>query len=178
MVEFKLKVRSTKHRRMWKPRPDPHYTREFENPPVATVRPDYRPRFRPSRLMVTNPSRNRSFFDNASQTRGVFQSPAFSFIVYRNIFKTEFLEKGAIVIVLWLRTELIAFQMYSILSWCQHMHAISIGNHTVSSSIWNKCALCEVFKKLTKCKLISNWTRKTAWLLIKNNTNMEKFARK
>ena len=31
--------------------------------------------------------------------------------------------------------------------------------------------------KTHKCKLISNWTRKTAWLLI-NNTNMKKFARR
>ena len=33
------------------------------------------------------------------------------------------------------------------------------------------------FWKTHKCKLISNWTRKTVWLLI-NNTNMKKFARK
>ena len=39
---------------------------------------------------------------------------------------------------------------------------ISIGNHTVTH----------------KCKLISNWTRKTGWLLININTNMKKFARK
>ena len=34
-----------------------------------------------------------------------------------------------------------------------------------------------VFWKTHKYKLISNWTRKTVWLLI-NNTNMKKFARK
>ena len=33
------------------------------------------------------------------------------------------------------------------------------------------------FWKTHKCKLISNWTRKTVWLLV-NNTNMKTFARK
>ena len=70
---------------------------------------------------------------------------------------------------------------------------ISIGNHTVSSSIWinlhewvfqkaeiARAAMANAmsaFWKTDKCKLISNWMRKTVWLLI-NDTAMKKFARK
>ena len=61
---------------------------------------------------------------------------------------------------------------------------ICIGNHTVSSSIWNKFARVSfskswhctsrfgecnfAFWKTHKCKLIPNWTRKTVWLPINN----------
>ena len=68
---------------------------------------------------------------------------------------------------------------------------VCVGNHTVSSSIWNQfvwvsfskswnCSSpfskCNVsFRKTHKCKLIPSRMRKTIWLLI-SNINMIKFA--
>ena len=56
-----------------------------------------------------------------------------------------------------------------------NLHEWVFQNAEIARAAW--ASAISAFWKTHKCKFISNWTRKTEWLLI-NNTNMKKFAPK
>ena len=76
-----------------------------------------------------------------------------------------------ITVILRLRTTTEHFRVTT----CQSH--VGIGNHTVFLVQFGINLHEWAFWKTHKCKLISNWTRKTVWLLI-NNTNMKKCTQK
>ena len=82
----------------------------------------------------------------------------------------------------WIQGKCIHFVNFAGISISNHRFRVQIGIN-LHKWVFQKAGIAlaalasaiSAFLKTHKCKLISNWTRKTVWLLI-NNINMKKFA--